>query len=125
MLERSHGNDRLETATAHAAERRATGSRKAMLTSALASALFAGMLLGGCANTSPVVASSKPDAYVASASAYGGRLSWARADRAARDQAASYCEQRNMRASVNSESSPGERVSHAQSVEVAFECHPQ
>ncbi|RAR61253.1 hypothetical protein C7401_108189 [Paraburkholderia unamae] len=82
-------------------------------------------LLAGCASSSDVSATDKQGVFVASASASGGRLAWARAHRRAMTEATDYCESRGMQPSMNYEHTAGIEAMSAHDSVIRFECHPK
>jgi uncharacterized protein YceK len=82
-------------------------------------------VLAGCASASSVTASKKPDAYVVSASASGGRLAWARAHRRAVSEATDYCETRGMQVALGVEQTGGVEALQEHDSVIRFECHPK
>lgn len=92
---------------------------------ALVVAIAACASLMGCATSSDVVATSKPNTYTVAASATGGRMAWARAHEQAMNQARDYCERRGMQASVTTETVSGVQVLTEHGSSMNFECHPK
>jgi hypothetical protein len=82
-------------------------------------------VLAGCASGGNVTASNKPDAYIVSASASGGRLAWARAHRRAVSEATDYCENRGMRVALGIEQTGGVEALQEHDSVIRFECHPK
>ncbi|EIF31201.1 hypothetical protein BCh11DRAFT_06717 [Burkholderia sp. Ch1-1] len=81
--------------------------------------------LMGCASSSDVVATGKPNTYAVAASATGGRMAWARAHEQAMNQARDYCERRGMQTSVTMETVSGVQVLTEHGSSMNFECHPK
>ncbi|MFM0667946.1 hypothetical protein [Paraburkholderia sediminicola] len=81
--------------------------------------------LVGCASSSDVVATSKPNTYTVAANATGGRLAWARAHEHAMNEARDYCERRGMQTSVTTETVSGVQGLTEHGSSMNFECHPK
>lgn len=81
--------------------------------------------LMGCATSSDVVATGKPNTYTIAASATGGRMAWARAHEQAMNQARDYCERRGMQTSVTAETVSGVQMLTEHGSSMSFECHPK
>jgi hypothetical protein len=92
---------------------------------ALIAAVAACASLVGCASSSDVVATSKPNIYTVAASATGGRLAWARAHEQAMNEARDYCERRGMQISVTTETVSGVQGLTEHGSSMSFECHPK
>jgi len=80
-------------------------------------------LLAACSTASDVTATSNPNVYTVKTRTVGVSTSWADAHEKALSEAADYCTQRGMRASMKQESLTGRSSVDARS-ELAFECHP-
>ncbi|MBN3784432.1 MULTISPECIES: hypothetical protein [Burkholderia] len=83
----------------------------------------AACLLAACSTASDVTATSNPNVYTVKTRTVGVSTSWADAHEKALSEAADYCTQRGMRASMKQESLTGRSSVDARS-ELAFECHP-
>ena len=81
--------------------------------------------LMGCATSSDVVATGKPNTYTIAASATGGRMAWARAHEQAMNQARDYCERRGMQTSVTAETVSGVQMLTEHGSAMSFECQPK
>lgn len=92
---------------------------------ALIAVIVACASLMGCATSSDVVATSKPNTYTIAASATGGRMAWARAHEQAMNQARDYCERRGMQTSVTAETVSGVQMLTEHGSSMSFECHPK
>ncbi|MGS0891546.1 hypothetical protein ACVBGC_03145 [Burkholderia stagnalis] len=80
-------------------------------------------LLAACSTASDVTATSNPNIYTVKTRTVGVSTSWADAHEKALSEAANYCTQRGMRASLRQESLTGGGSIDARS-ELSFECHP-
>ncbi|SDD92011.1 hypothetical protein [Paraburkholderia lycopersici] len=82
-------------------------------------------VLAGCASAGNVTAADKQGTFVASASATGGRLAWARAHKRAVSEATDYCDSRGMQASLGIEHTEGLEAMQQHDSIIRFECHPR
>jgi hypothetical protein len=82
------------------------------------------VVLTGCASSTDIASTDKPDTFVVAVRSRGGRLAWTRAHEEAVNKAQDYCERRGMRSSVTRETTSGVRMLEEHTSSVTFECHP-